>query len=111
MMAEVRRDPEQKRVYEDFLERANLKRNERDKIEAELKKCEEKLATDPKLNLSNPVVKDLIKHKKFTELSKEIIDSFISTIYVHEEFETNAETNEQERKLNVKVGYKFEKLT
>ena len=110
MMAEVRRDPEQKRVYEDFLERANLKRNERDKIEAELKKCEEKLATDPKLNLSNPVVKDLIKHKKFTELSKEIMDSFISTIYVHEEFETNAETNEQERKLNVKVGYKFEKL-
>ena len=39
------------------------------------------------------------------------MDSFISTIYVHEEFETNAETNEQERKLNVKVGYKFEKLT
>ena len=111
MMAEVRRDPEQKRIYEDYQERANLKRKEREKIEAELKKCEEKLATDPKLNLSNPVVIDLIKHKKFTELSKEIMDSFISTIYVHEEFETNAETNEQERKLNVKVGYKFEKLT
>ena len=41
MMAEVRRDPEQKRIYEDYQERANLKRKEREKIEAELKKCEE----------------------------------------------------------------------
>ncbi len=111
MMAEIRKDPEQKRTYEEYLERANLKRKERDNIEAELKKCEEKLAVDPKLNLNNPVIKDLMKRKKITDLSKQIMDSFISTVYVHEEFETNAETNEEERKLKVTVGFKFEELT
>ena len=110
MMAEVRKDPEQKRVYEEFLERVNLKREERDRIETELKKCEEKLSADPKLNLNNPVVKDLMKHKKFTELSKEIMDSFVSTVYVHEEFENNAETNKQDKKLLVDIWLKFEEL-
>ena len=110
MMAEVRMDPKQKRVYDEFLERANLKRKERDNIEEELKKCEEKLAVDPKLNLSNPVVQDLMKHQKFTELTKEIMDAFVSTVFVHEGIIINPETNVEETKLNVKVGFKFEKL-
>ena len=110
MMAEVRMDPKQKRVYDEFLERANLKRKERDNIEEELKKCEEKLAVDPKLNLSNPVVQDLMKHQKFTELTKEIMDAFVSTVFVHEGIIINPETNVEETKLNVKVGFKLEKL-
>ena len=110
MMAEVRKDPEQKRVYNEFLERANLKCKERDSIEEELKQCEAKLAADPKLNLSNPVVQGLMKHQKFTELTKEIMDSFISTVLVHEELVTNPETKSEETKLNVKVSFKFEKL-
>ena len=110
MMAAVRRDPEQKRVYNEFLERANLKCKERDSIEEELKQCEAKLAADPKLNLSNPVVPGLMKHQKFTELTKEIMDAFVSTVFVHEGIIINPETKSEETKLNVKVSFKFEKL-
>ena len=62
------------------------------------------------LNLKNIVVKTLLKQKKFKELTKEIIDAFISTIWVHEDIETNPETNEEKRHLKIKVGFNFEEL-
>ena len=72
--------------------------------------CEEKLSADPRIALNNPIIKDLIQHKRFTELTKEIMDAFVSTIWVHEKIETNPETNKEESNLNVEVGFKFEKL-
>ena len=81
-----------------------------EKTESELKACEEKLSADPKIALNNPVIKSLMKHGKITELTKEIMDAFIATIWVHEELATNPETAEKERKLKVTVGFKFEEL-
>ncbi|MBR4123228.1 MAG: DUF4368 domain-containing protein [Clostridia bacterium] len=56
------------------------------------------------------MIKDLSQHKRFTELTKEIMDAFVSTICVHEKIETNPETNKEESNLKVEVGFKFEKL-
>ena len=110
MLAEIRKDTEQKREYDNMRDRLNKKIIERDSLEGELKTCEEKLSADPKLALNNPVIKNLITHKKFTELSKEVMDAFVSTIWIHEEFENNPETKEEDRKLKIKVGFKFEEL-
>lgn len=110
MLAEIRKDTEQKREYDNMRDRLNKKIIERDSLEDELKTCEEKLSADPKLALNNPVIKNLITHKKITELSKEVMDAFISTILIHEAFETNPETKEEDRKLKIKVGFKFEEL-
>lgn len=110
LLAEYRTDPTQKREYDRMRERANKKIAERDNIENELKICKEKLSADPKLALNNPTVKDLMHQKKFTELTKEIMDAFVSTILVYEEIKTNPETNKEESNLKVKVGFKFEKL-
>ena len=110
LLAEYRINPTQKREYDRMRERANKKIAERDNIENELKICKEKLSADPKLALNNPTVKDLMHQKKFTELTKEIMDAFVSTILVYEEIKTNPETNKEESNLKVKVGFKFEKL-
>lgn len=110
LLAEYRITPTQKREYDRMRDRINEKIIERDTLENELKICEEKLSADPRIALNNPIIKDLIQHKRFTELTKEIMDAFVSTIWVHEKIETNPETNKEESNLNVEVGFKFEKL-
>ncbi len=110
LLAEYRINPTQKREYDRMRDRINEKIIERDTLENELKICEEKLSADPRIALNNPIIKDLIQHKRFTELTKEIMDAFISTIWVHEKIETNPETNKEESNLKVEVGFKFEKL-
>ncbi len=110
LLAEYRINPTQKREYDRMRDRINEKIIERDTLENELKICEEKLSADPRIALNNPIIKDLIQHKRFTELTKEIMDAFVSTIWVHEKIETNPETNKEESNLNVEVGFKFEKL-
>lgn len=110
LLAEYRINPTQKREYDRMRDRINEKIIERDTLENELKICEEKLSADPRIALNNPIIKDLIQHKRFTELTKEIMDAFVSTILVHEKIETNPETNKEESNLNVEVGFKFEKL-
>ena len=110
LLAEYRINPTQKREYDRMRDRINEKIIERDTLENELRICEEKLSADPRIALNNPIIKDLIQHKRFTELTKEIMDAFISTILVHEKIETNPETNKEESNLNVEVGFKFEKL-
>ena len=110
LLAEYRINPTQKREYDRMRDRINEKIIERDTLENELKICEEKLSADPRIVLNNPIIKDLIQHKRFTELTKEIMDAFISTIWVHEKIETNPETNKEESNLKVEVGFKFEKL-
>lgn len=110
MIAEVWNDPAKKRQRDDMQISVDKKYTELEKTESELKACEEKLSADPKIALNNPVIKSLMKHGKITELTKEIMDAFIATIWVHEELATNPETAEKERKLKVTVGFKFEEL-
>lgn len=110
LLAEYRINPTQKREYDRMRDRINEKIIERDTLENELKIYEEKLSADPRIALNNPIIKDLIQHKRFAELTKEIMDAFVSTIWVHEKIETNPETNKEESNLNVEVGFKFEKL-
>lgn len=110
MLASIRFDIAKKRQYDDYQSRVDKKYEELAKVEKEIKNGEKKLASDPKLNLKNTVVKTLLKHKEFKELTKEIIDAFVSTIWVHEDIETNPETKEENRKLKIKVGFNFEKL-
>lgn len=110
MLASIRFNTAKKRQYDDYQARVDEMYEELEKVEEEIKSGEKKLASDPKLVLNDPAVKSLIKHKRFTELSKEIINAFISTIWVHEDIETNPETNEDKRNLIVKVGFNFEEL-
>ncbi|MEE0808628.1 MAG: recombinase family protein [Acutalibacteraceae bacterium] len=109
-LARLWEHPERQREREDIQAIIDENYKEIYKLEEELKKGEEKLAKDPKQALNNPVVKILIKHKKFTELNKEIMDSFVSTIFVYEKIITNSETGKKESKLTVETLFKFDKL-
>ncbi|MBR4099405.1 MAG: recombinase family protein [Clostridia bacterium] len=109
-LARLWEHPERQREREDIQAIIDENYQEIYKLEEELKKGEEKLAKDPKQVLNNPVVKSLIKHKKLTELNKEIMDSFVSTIFVYEKIITNSETGKKESKLTVETLFKFEKL-
>lgn len=110
LLAEYRKDTDMQREYTRIRDLLNEKLILSGSLEVELKKCEEKLAEDPKLQFNNTVVKELIKHHKFTELTKEIMDSFVSTIFIHEELVTNPETKKEEPKLTIETNFKFKKL-
>ena len=110
LLAEYKNDVDMQREYQRMRDLLNEKLILNGSLEVELKKCEEKLAEDPKLRFDNPVVKELIKHHKFTELTKDVLDSFVSTIFIHEELVTNPETKKEESNLSMETLFKFKKL-
>lgn len=110
LLAEYKNDVDKQREYQRMRDLLNEKLILNGSLEVELKKCEEKLAEDPKLRFDNPVVKELIKHHKFTELTKDVLDSFVSTIFIHEELVTNPETKKEESNLSMETLFKFKKL-
>ena len=110
LLAEYKNDVAMQREYQRIRDLLNEKLILSRSLEVELKKCEEKLAEDPKLQFNNPVVKELMKRHKFTELTKDVMDSFVSTIFIHEELVTNPETKKEESNLSMETLFKFKKL-
>ena len=110
LLAEYKNDVDMQREYQRMRDLLNEKLILNGSLEVELKKCEEKLDEDPKLQFNNPVVKELMKRHKFTELTKDVMDSFVSTIFIHEELVTNPETKKEESNLSMETLFKFKKL-
>lgn len=110
LLAEYRKDADMQNEYQRIRNLLNEKLLLSGGLEVELKTCEDELAKDPKLQFNNPVVTELIKHHKFTELTKEVLYSFVGDIIIHEKFVSNPKTKKKEPKLSIETKFKFKKL-